>query len=195
MRYSDTHKQETRDRVLAVAARSLRAKGPDRLGVAEVMAEAGLTHGGFYAHFKSKDELLAAAVDKAFEDGRNLWLDATRDAPGLDGLKRYIAFYVSAGHRDRIDSGCPIAALGPVFARAEGPAADTFRANVQRLMDAIASRLPLEDEAERRAIAASLLGEMMGSVQLARTVADQAASDAMLKAARKNLRARIDAFA
>lgn len=195
MRYSEGHKEETRERVLAVAARALRAKGPDRLGVAEVMSEAGLTHGGFYAHFKSKDELLAAAVDKAFEEGRRLWLDAADGHPGVEGLKRYIAFYVSSQHRDRIDSGCPIAALGPVFARAEGPAADAFRANVQRLMDAVASRLPIDDEAERKAVAASVLGEMMGSVQLARTVADAEVSDAMLKAARKNLRARIDALA
>jgi TetR/AcrR family transcriptional repressor of nem operon len=191
MRYSEGHKEETRKRVLTVAARTLRAKGPERLGVAEVMAEAGLTHGGFYAHFKSKDDLLAAAVDEAFAEGRQLWFRAAGEHPGLEGLERYIDFYVSPTHRDRTDTGCPVAALGPAFARADSPAADIFRANVQRLIGAIAGRLPGEDEAERAARATSIFAEMMGSVQLARALPDPETSDRALAAARASLKARI----
>lgn len=193
MRYSETHKQETRDRVLKVAARALRARGPERLGVAEVMAEAGLTHGGFYAHFKSKDDLLAAAVEEAFRDGRALWMTATQDRPGIEGLARYIDLYVSDQHRDRLDTGCPVAALGADFARTESAAGDAFRANVDRLLGAIAERLPGEDPQARAAEAGALFGEMMGAVLVARAATDREASNHLLAAARDNLRARIGA--
>lgn len=193
MRYSGTHKQETRERVLGIAARALRARGPERLGVAEVMAEAGLTHGGFYAHFKSKDDLLAAAVEEAFKDGRALWARATKDHPGVDGLARYIDFYVSDAHRDRIDTGCPIAALGGDFARSDSAAAKVFRAHLERLLGAMAERLPGEDAQARATLAASLFAEMMGAVLVARALGDHPSSSRMLEAARENLRARIGA--
>jgi len=193
MRYSGTHKQETRERVLAIAARALRAKGPERLGVSEVMAEAGLTHGGFYAHFKSKDDLLAAAVEEAFKDGRALWARATKDHPGVEGLARYIDLYVSEAHRDRIDTGCPIAALGGDFARSDSAAAVVFRASLERLLGAMAERLPGDDAEARATLAASLFAEMMGAVLVARALGDQPASSRTLEAARRNLRARIGA--
>jgi len=192
MRYSDTHKLETRDRVLKVAARTLRAKGPERLGVAEVMAEAGLTHGGFYAHFKSKDALLVAAVEEAFTDGRRLWARATEGYPGVEGLARYIDFYVSEGHRDRIDSGCPIAALGADFARSDSEAGRAFSASLDRLIGAMADRLPGEGR-DRPTAAAAIFAEMMGAVLVARALGDPAASSAVLAAARDNLKRRIGA--
>lgn len=193
MRYSGTHKQETRERVLGIAARALRARGPDRLGVAEVMAEAGLTHGGFYAHFKSKDDLLAAAVDEAFKDGRALWARATKDHPGVTGLARYIDLYVSEAHRDRLDTGCPIAALGGDFARTDSAAAKAFRSNLERLLGAMAERLPGENAGARAMLAASLFSEMLGAVLVARALGDQPLSGQTLEAARRNLRARIGA--
>lgn len=193
MRYSETHKQETRERVLAVAARTLRTKGPERLGVAEVMAEAGLTHGGFYAHFKSKDDLLTAAVDAAFRDGRDLWRRATEGLPGAEGLARYIELYVSGQHRDRIDTGCPIAALGGDFARTPSAAGDVFRANVDRLLGAMAERLPGEDAEARATLSASIFAEMMGALLVSRAIADRDGSDRLLAAARDNLKARIGA--
>lgn len=193
MRYSKTHKQETRERVLTIAARALRARGPERVGVAEVMAEAGLTHGGFYAHFKSRDDLLAAAVEAAFEDGRALWASATAGMPGVEGLARYVDRYVSAGHRDRIDTGCPIAALGADFARSRSAAAEGFRTNFQRLLGAMADQLPGDDALDRATRAASLFAEMMGAVLVARAMGDQPSSDRLLETARNNLRARIGA--
>jgi len=193
MRYSEGHKQETRERVVKVAARALRAKGPDRLGVAEVMAQAGLTHGGFYAHFKSKDDLLAAAVEEAFRQGRNLWLRSTEERPGIEGLARYIENYVSEAHRDRIDTGCPIAALGAEFARTETEAGRIFAQNLDRLLGVIAERVPGETEASRKGLAASVFAEMMGSVLLSRALSDRQASNQILAAARDSLKARIGA--
>ena len=100
MRYDAGHKMETRKKVLREAAKAVRALGPDRVSVADVMASVGLTHGGFYAHFKSKDDLLAAAVDEMFIDAGAL---VDRSIAGLgpaEGLSDYIDNYLSARHRD-----------------------------------------------------------------------------------------------
>src|SRR5262245_45438020 len=103
MRYPPDHKRETRERVLAEAAKQIRAHGPLGVGVADIMKRAGLTHGGFYAHFKSKDALVAAAIAKMFDGARARWqrATATRDASG--GLAAYIDSYLSADHRDARD--------------------------------------------------------------------------------------------
>src|ERR1700742_3948912 len=111
MRYSDTHKAETHARLLQIAGRMLREKGPENLAVAEVMKEAGLTHGGFYAHFKSKDALLIETLDRVFDSGRYKFDRATEGMPPRHALGAYIDFYVSTRHRDGIANGCPVTAL------------------------------------------------------------------------------------
>src|SRR5215468_4294771 len=111
MRYDTEHKQRTYERVVKAAARTIRAKGPDRVAVAEVMAEVGLTHGGFYAHFASKDDLVAAAIGQMFEESRARLLLETENRTPRDGLASYIDFYLSAKHRDARSSSCPVAAL------------------------------------------------------------------------------------
>src|ERR1700754_2740159 len=107
MRYGEDHKEQTRARVLQEAAREIRAKGPDGIGVAAIMARAGLTHGGFYAHFKSKDALVAAALDTMFEDMRARFERRASDADPRTALRAYVDFYLSAMHRDARDRGCP----------------------------------------------------------------------------------------
>src|SRR5271170_922956 len=99
MRYSESHKAETHQKILKIASRALRERGPDNLAVAEVMKEAGLTHGGFYAHFASKDALLTEALTSVFlRAGRNI--DKMTDGlPPRHALASYIDFYVSPRHR------------------------------------------------------------------------------------------------
>ncbi|MGH8080248.1 MAG: TetR/AcrR family transcriptional regulator, partial [Lysobacter sp.] len=106
MRYDSEHKLKTRERVLAVAAEAIRDQGPHRVGVAAVMSEAGLTHGGFYAHFASKDELITAAIDHMFLDARGRFdRYASSDKPPAQVLSGYIDFYLSRGHRDAMGKG------------------------------------------------------------------------------------------
>src|SRR6516225_1792267 len=100
MRYDAEHKQKTRAKVLEVAAQAIRKDGPDRIGVASVMAEAGLTHGGFYAHFKSKDELVTAAIEQMFEESRARVAHEMEGRTPAAGLAAYIDFYLSKKHRD-----------------------------------------------------------------------------------------------
>src|ERR1700742_4652397 len=111
MRYAETHKDETHKVLLKAAAAQLRAQGPDRLSVADVMKQAGLTHGGFYAHFKSKDALLTEALQGVFAHSKQKFLAATDGMPPRHALAAYIDFYVSVRHRDNPTNGCPVTAL------------------------------------------------------------------------------------
>src|SRR5215471_13000118 len=128
MRYDTEHKQRTYERVVKAAAKTIRTKGPDRVAVAEVMSEVGLTHGGFYAHFASKDDLVAAAIGQMFEESRARLLLETENRGPREALSSYVDFYLSAGHRDARASGCPIAALVSDLPRMGAKAREQFAA-------------------------------------------------------------------
>src|SRR6202008_1974917 len=111
MRYADTHKNETHARLVRIAGTALREKGPEGISVAQVMREAGLTHGGFYAHFKSKDALIVEALDGVFAGAKRKFLRAIEGLPPRHALATYVDFYVSPRHRDDRANGCPVTAL------------------------------------------------------------------------------------
>src|ERR1700761_5125709 len=106
MRYDAEHKLKTREKVLDAAAEAIRLDGPHKVGVAEVMTKAGLTHGGFYAHFKSKDDLVACAIGHMFDRSAQRRLDSLKDRPPAEALAAYLDFYLSGGHRDARTTGC-----------------------------------------------------------------------------------------
>ena len=124
MQYDDNHKERTRARVLAEAAAAIRSKGAERVGVVEVMAGAGLTHGGFYAHFKSKDDLLTEAISYMFDAAYASFLRHTEGRAPADAISNYIDAYLATSQRDDRAHGCPLAALSgdlpnmPAVARA-----------------------------------------------------------------------------
>jgi TetR/AcrR family transcriptional repressor of nem operon len=171
----------------------LREQGPEKLAVAGVMAEVGLTHGGFYAHFPSKEALLGAAVEEAFRQGRKRFALTTGDSEGQAALNAYVDMYVSTSHRDSRERGCPITALAGDMPRQAGPARGAFDAGVRSLVAGLAGKLPIEDPAARSAQAGSLMAEMAGAVSLARAVADPALSDSLLEQSRMAIKARIAA--
>lgn len=187
MRYSDTHKEETRKKVLKAAARAVRAKGPDGVGVAEIMAEAGLTHGGFYAHFPSKEALVAAALDEAFGQSRRRFEKLTEGKAPSEALSMFVDTYVTREHRDHPERGCPIATLSTDLPRQGAPVREAYERGVQGLIGRIAHWLP---EA-RKAHAASLVAEMAGSVVLSRAISDPDAAERLLADARRNLKLRM----
>ncbi len=191
MRYDAEHKQKTRARVLQEAAKAIRAEGPHRIGVAGVMAKAGLTHGGFYAHFKSKDELVAAAIDEMFNDARGRFAHETADNPPAEGLARYIRFYLSRAHRDARGAGCPIAALSADLSRMEGGSRERYGQGVAALTGRLAGHLQLLGLDDPEALARSALSEMVGALSLARAVADPVQSDLILKTSRDALKRRL----
>src|SRR6184192_2972038 len=118
MRYEPEHKMQTRDRIVRNAARKFRAEGLSGPSVAGVMKASGLTVGGFYKHFRNKDELLTEAIAQAFSDNERLYA-SVQTVPREDRWKELVRLYLSPDHCDRPDTGCPVAALAPEMARAK----------------------------------------------------------------------------
>jgi TetR/AcrR family transcriptional repressor of nem operon len=191
MRYDAEHKQRTRERLLKEAASAIRLEGPDRVAVAGLMARAGLTHGGFYAHFTSKEELLVRAIEQMFVDGMNRFERTVRDKGPAEALASYIDFYLSGTHRDRRDRGCPLPALSGDLARLDLGVRETFERGVAMLSGALAERLAALGRDDPEGLAASMLSEMVGALLLARSVADPVRSDAILAASRRGLKIRL----
>ncbi len=195
MRYDPEHKAETRARIVQSAARAIRLKGSDQVGVADVMRSVGLTHGGFYAHFASKDALIAEAVDAMFADahlrsGMDVFL-ADDPADLRAAFRGYLAAYLSPEHRDRPDRGCPLPALSADVARGGGPAQARFAEGLAGLtarIEAILTRLGIADPPTE---AVAVVAQMAGAVGLARAIGDGPASDAILHDTLATLSARL----
>lgn len=190
MRYSDTHKQETRQKVVKAAARSVRAKGPEGVSVAEVMAEAGLTHGGFYAHFPNKEALVAAAIEEAFGQSARRFGKVTDGLSKAEALATFVDLYVTPEHRAHPERGCPLAGLSSELPRQGPPVREAYERGVQRLVGRIADWLP-DGTADRESLAASLVAEMAGIVALSRAIADDDEAERMLVAARGRIKNRM----
>jgi TetR/AcrR family transcriptional repressor of nem operon len=187
MRYDAEHKQKTRQRLLEAAAKMLREEGPHRLGVAAVMGEAGLTHGGFYAHFRSKDDLVAEGIEEIFRQSRKQLERRVADASPREGLASYVDFYLSPAHRDARSSGCALPFLSADAPRLPESARARFADGVARLEAALARTLAQMDVPEPEAEASSLVAELCGALALARAEPDRARADLMLQRSRERI--------
>jgi len=176
-RYSAEHKEATRRRILETAGRRLKRDGIDGSGIASLMADAGLTNGAFYAHFTSKDDLVASVVHE--ELSRQV---ATLDqlAPGVAGLEQLVRGYLSPGHRDQPDAGCPSAALLEEIGRSAEVTKDAYTAGAKTLVDDIAARLCPADPESAHGRALILFTLIIGTLQLSRAVNDPQLSDEAL---------------
>jgi TetR/AcrR family transcriptional repressor of nem operon len=191
MRYGPEHKKETRARVLQQAGRAIRAEGPHRIGVAEVMARAGLTHGGFYAHFASKDDLVAAAIAQMFEEARATFERVTTGKPAREALRAYIDLYLSPRHRDAKETGCPLAALSGDLPRLSAPARRQFTAGFGTLAAAFSNLISASGMPDSETLARSVLAEMVGALILARGTAGSKQSNAILETSRRSVASRL----
>jgi TetR/AcrR family transcriptional repressor of nem operon len=187
MRYSDTHKEETRRKVVRAAAAAVRAKGPEGVGVAEIMAEAGLTHGGFYAHFPNKEALVVAAIEEAFGQSARRFSRMLEGMSPVQSLDAFVEAYVSPAHRANPAGGCPIATLSSDLPRQGQPVRAAYERGVRGLIGRLEGWLP-ED---RRHLAPSLLAEMAGAVSLSRAMSDDASAAQLLADARASLKTRM----
>jgi TetR/AcrR family transcriptional repressor of nem operon len=177
-----------RQRLLDIASRRFRERGFDGVSVAEVMQEAGLTHGGFYGHFASKEALAAEAATHALMQTANRW-KTTLENRGMDGLERIVDAYLSQRHLDAPGTGCAIAALGPELARQPEPVRTAFAAELEHLIDALAGFLPGANAAERRSRALPLMAQMVGAIVLARAFGRGVLATEILEAVRKAIAA------
>src|SRR3989442_10987487 len=190
MRYDAEHKQRTRERVLHEAAEAIRQFGPDRIGVAGLMAKAGLTAGGFYAHFKSKDDLVAQAIAQMFEDRARVLQDCMSGVGPAQALRSFVDVYLSTQHRDRRERGCPLPALSGDLPRMPAAARKRFEAGVRRMTDSIADLLKQIGQPAPDELAASIVSEMVGAIVLARAVPSAELSTRILEGAREKIRRR-----
>lgn len=191
MRYDAAHKDQTRRRVLAEAAAAIRASGPDRIGIAAIMAKAGLTHGGFYAHFASKDDLVAQAVTQMFDESFERMMLRTQDLAPAVALTKIVDRYLDARHRDAPDQGCPMPSLSGELARMPAEARQRFSDGAARVTEVIASRLRELGRPHPAALANSVVAEMVGALSLSRAIADPEASTRILRDSRTAIRIRL----
>jgi TetR/AcrR family transcriptional repressor of nem operon len=191
MRYDAEHKAKTRDLVLKEAARAIRRDGPHKVGVAAVMAKAGLTHGGFYAHFASKDDFVAQAVGRMFEEGRRQFSRVTEGKSGEEGVVAYIDFYLSEAHRDTRTHGCPLPFLAADAPRLGEASRARYAAGVSYLTEGLATILTSLGHDEAQAEAASALSEMVGALSLSRAEPDPERSSLILAHSRAALKRRL----
>jgi len=185
MRYPSEHKQETRERIVRTASRHFRGRGGEGVAIADLMRKLHLTHGGFYRHFESKEQLFAEAVAKSFEDVRAKFTDAVEK--GLPGgeLKVIIEHYLSLEHCAHPDSGCPIAALASEIARYPRAVRTKIDRAMRDHINRMARFLPGATAKERQRQALVLFSGMGGALTLARSVADEDLRQSILQAARE----------
>lgn len=188
MRNSKEVTAENREKIVAVSAKLFRERGIAAVGVAELMQAAGMTHGGFYKHFKSKDALIAEACSYSFgEPGDSLRAAAESAKPGEE-LRAIVDSYLSRRHRDNPGKGCAVAALGGEVGNRESPAREALQAGRERLVSLVARYMIGADAKER---ATAFVATMVGALISAR-LADGASSDAVLRAAKRELYQRIE---
>lgn len=190
MRYDPDQKQRTRDKLLKEAAKAIRRDGPQDFSLSAVMAGAGLTNGGFYAHFKSRDDLLAAGIQQMFAESRA----GAQLASGTprEGLAGFIDFYLSAAHRDARTYGCPLPVLSSEAGRLPTQANRHFAKGVARLTSMIGEQLAKLGVPDADAEAASLLSELVGALTLARADPDRDSSSLILERSRRAIARRFD---
>ncbi len=191
MRYEPDYKAKTRQKVLAEAAKTMRAEGVQGMGVAHVMAKAGLTHGAFYAHFESKDALIGETIKEMALAARGKFDVVTEGLEPADALRKYIAFYLSARHRDNSETSCPLPWLAGEIPRLDASARKRYGASVGGLTELLAVRLRALDHADADGAASSAVAELVGALALSRAVGDKAQSDLILGRSRDSVLARL----
>ena len=174
MRYDPQHKSQTRDRIVRNAARKLRAEGLSGPGVASVMKASGLTVGGFYKHFRSKDELLADAIAVGFSESGEKIYSSLQNVPREDKWKELVRLYLSPEHCDHPDSGCPVAALAPEMARAKFGVRKRISGLIRDRAERWVEFMPGRTAAERQQNFSVILGAMAGAVSIARILTEPA---------------------
>lgn len=186
MRVSREQAAESREKILSIASRLFREKGFEGIGIADLMKKAGLTHGGFYGHFASKEDLMAQTCDRAVDD-----ILAQNQADFGEGegtyYQRFIANYLSCEHRDNPGRGCLMAALGADAARQSPLVKRAFTQSFNRLLASLMKILPVKNEAAKREQALVTLASLVGAQVIARAVDDPELSQEVLRAVSKRL--------
>jgi TetR/AcrR family transcriptional repressor of nem operon len=186
MRYKPEHKKRTHERIVRNAARKFRAEGLSGIGVASVMKASGLTAGGFYRHFRSKDELVAEAIAQAFSDSEKVY-SSLQNLPREDRWKEIVRWHLSLEHSDHADTGCPVAELAPEIARSDlgirKRIADLMKDRLARWMEF----MPGATTAKREQTFCVIFSAMVGAMSIARIFTERADRQRVLATMRHHL--------
>jgi TetR/AcrR family transcriptional repressor of nem operon len=184
MRYSKEHKLETHARIVKKASVRLRERGAHGIGVADLMKDAGLTHGGFYAHFDSREALVVEAFAFAMDRSMERWRKLAEQTPPEKRLATIVDSYLTPLHRDDPGRGCAVPALGAEIARESPKTRKAFAAKLEQMIEMIAEQIPDAPRKTARKRAMASLATMMGTLVLARVAGNGEFSDEILAAGR-----------
>ena len=183
-RYAKEHKQTTRRRIIEAAGRRLKRDGIDGSGVATLMADAGLTNGAFYAHFDSKEDLVASTVTDQLREQRETY--------SAESLEEIVRGYLSPQHRDDTGGGCPSAALLDEIARSSDAVKHAYTDGQLAIIDDVAARLVPDDPEAARVQTLTVFALMVGTLQVSRALADQSLANEVLEQGIQNALALLD---
>jgi TetR/AcrR family transcriptional repressor of nem operon len=185
MRYSKEHKQETHARIVKKASVRLREKGAHGIGVADLMKEAGLTHGGFYAHFDSREALVIEAFAYAMDRSNERWRKVAEATPPEKRFSTIVESYLTTVHRDDPGHGCAVPALGAEIARESLKTRKAFSAKLEQMVDMMADQILDVPRKAARKQAIAALTTMMGTLVLSRIAGNGEFSDEILTSGRE----------
>lgn len=180
-------KEASHERIVGAAARAIRRSGYDGTGVADIMKEAGLTHGAFYAHFASREAMLAEAADRAGAESNAVAASVIAAVPPGQSLQALLQAYLSKEHLASIETGCPISALGSEMPRQSPEVRHAATRRIKEMIDLVARQLPDWGQPSAHEQALVTVASMVGTLVLARAVDDSALSDALCSATLKSL--------
>jgi TetR/AcrR family transcriptional repressor of nem operon len=187
MKRAAKSKEVTHERIVETAARAIRRSGYNGTSVADIMKEAGLTHGGFYAHFPSREVMLAEAADHAGAESVAVSTRVAATAPPEQALQALVRAYLSKEHVKSVEMGCPIAALGSEMPRQAPEVRRAATRHIKEMIDVIARQLPEWGQPAAHERALVTVATSVGALLLARAVDDPKLSDALLEATLKHL--------
>jgi AcrR family transcriptional regulator len=184
-RTAPSRKEATHERIVGAAARAIRRSGYNGTGVADIMKDAGLTHGGFYAHFASREAMLAEAADQAGAESVARLKRIAAAAPPHEALRSLIQAYLSKAHVEDAETGCPVAALGSEMPRQASKVRRAATRRIKEMIDVVIRHWPDQGEPAAYEHALVTVATMVGALMLARAVDDPKLSEAMRQAAAK----------
>jgi TetR/AcrR family transcriptional repressor of nem operon len=184
MRYSREHKLETHARIVKKASVRIREKGAHGIGVADLMKDAGLTHGGFYAHFDSREALVIEAFAYAMDRSTERWRKLAETIPPDQRMAAIVESYLTPLHRDDPGHGCAVTALGAEIARESPKTRKAFAAKLEQMVDMLAEQMPEVPRKAARKQALATLSTMVGALVLSRIAGSGEFSDDILAAGR-----------
>lgn len=187
MKYKPGHKKETRQKIVDAAARLFRERGANSASLPEIMQEAGLTVGGFYRHFESKEDLFAAALEASMRQTLNMMRSKPSQKTGEDWIERAASVYLHPAHRKNVAGGCPLPVLTPELARGGDAPRQGFEQVLGEIVDEIEAKMP-EAGAPARDHAWGFLATLVGGLLLSRGVQDDEMAEEILRACRQTVR-------